>query len=282
MGVERLGNARGPRRSRRRPLPAVVPDEQRNALLLDWLGIYANDPEFRQELEQLFDTHVDTIRRVMDAGNDDEPWSSLRVAAPYVPALVDYVNALNGLVTRWKLHLLPDDVGYYAVHSFFVRRLQDGSASEAFTGPHLSRFFMFRKDLDDYFFDASFPVAFFPETDETLTIVHSDTWHTSRESQKDARDRILKEITKRLDQELDRIAVAHEEAGYVYPDTAPERRKYLRWLYMKDVLARSTKDIADAEAAGDDPRIVEEAHIDNKIRDMRKALGFPTGRNSIS
>ncbi len=112
-----MGNARGPRRSRRRPLPAVLPDEQRNALLLDWLGIYANDPEFRQALQQLFDEHIDTIRRVIDASDDDEPWSVLRIAPSYAPALADYVNALKGLVTRWKLHLLPDQFGYYAVHS---------------------------------------------------------------------------------------------------------------------------------------------------------------------
>ncbi len=277
-----MGTPSRARRSKRRPLPAVLPDEQRNALLLDWLDNYASDLQFRTALQQFADHHAETIQHVIDAETDlDEPWSILRVKGQGT-ALPGYSDAVKDFVTHWQLHLLPDQFGYYAVHSFCMRRRRDGSGPEAFTGPQLSQFFIFKKDYNDASFEAPFRMSFYPEVDATLTITHTDTWQTSRESQKEARTRILKEIIRRLDRELNRIAVAHEDAGYIFADTAPERRKYLRWLYMKDVLARSTKDIADAEAAGDDPRIVEEAHIDNKIRDMRKALGFPTGRNSIS
>jgi hypothetical protein len=77
-------------------------------------------------------------------------------------------------------------------------------------------------------------------------------WDPRIEVRADARKRILGELARQLDAELERIAGEAEAAGYRFPDTAPERAKHLRWLFEHVALGRSYYEIAARDLAGPD------------------------------
>jgi len=106
-------------------------------------------------------------------------------------------------------------------------------------------------------------------------------WNPRTESRGDARARLLRQFTRRLDAELDRIAVEHEQAGFEFRDTKTETGRHLLWTYLEVVKGLTVSEIGRKAAADlNDPRALETTHFENTIREMRAALGLPPRRSS--
>lgn len=69
-----------------------------------------------------------------------------------------------------------------------------------------------------------------------------------REPRTTARKRLLSDAARLIDSELDRLTRQAEDAGYIFEDTAPQRRRHVRWLFERMALGRTCQQIASREA----------------------------------
>jgi len=56
---------------------------ERGFLTVDWLALYAQDLDFREDLQQFADKHAVVIQHVLDRSQDRWPWPVLRVPKEY-------------------------------------------------------------------------------------------------------------------------------------------------------------------------------------------------------
>ena len=72
-------------------------------------------------------------------------------------------------------------------------------------------------------------------------------WKWFSESPGDAKARLSAEAKQIIEREIDRIAHAMEQEGYIFPPSRDEEMKHLRWLYRRVTKRVSCRDIAQSE-----------------------------------
>ncbi len=258
------------RRTPRRPAPAVVAREERNRLTRAWLDVYASDSDFLVALESLADAHKTVVAELDELAyargwratgltwRELTDWPAELGEQP--SAVCDYRAAIRDFAARWSLHLLPDNQGFSALVDYCFARHVDAAPARKFAATVQSQPFAIKRLV---------PCS--------VSISLADLWDPTQETKSEAKARLGALLGDLLDAELERVARAHEDAGYVFSDTKNAERRHLEWLYRKQVKGETNEDLA-SESNRSKPDGRSEKAILDEIRTVAAALGIPIPR----
>ena len=288
---------------RRRPLPALQGWEYRGRLRTAYLGLYADEPEFRTGLLRLYAEHCagaeqELIRyfefwRLQCHVQDRAILSAGRfqLMGPPVPASGGadrYVAAATDLAAQYGLDRLQE--GVEELHAWCWScayiSLQRRRPPDPTTFGWIRSYGGARPDIGDvvdrqeWVLPVADDVRVRVVDERRAPIVHAppadDEWDARYEPMAVARGRIVAAWTAHLDAELQRLAAAAEAQGYVFHDVAPKARQHLRWLFEHVALQphRSYPELAAHDLGHAD----QQRSVENEVKKYAKLLGVNLAR----
>jgi hypothetical protein len=235
------------RRIRKQPEPARQPWEDRGWLRLAYLGCYARDPAFGEDLLALYQTHcvghaawlqhlheLWRARQLVRRGRLDTTW------------LADYLAAVRALAEPWGLHrlephpavnLMPSG-GEECIHAWCSYRASLGPKAETLSPSDFGVWVDFS--------------GMRPDLRTEVRIALTECWDPRLESRAKARDRLVRRAKALIDAELQQLTDDAEAAGYRFADTKPRLGKHLQWLFEHVAYRKSYGALATQYLAGSD------------------------------
>jgi hypothetical protein len=228
---------------RRRPRPATLDWEARWGLTQPYVHFYDQDREFRRAIMELYEARCATqepfLARAYDVWDVHQAtWADWQPPLPSAEWARAYLAAVAGTAKRFGLQRLgkPPRVsgdkpqpsyGERLIHGWCSRRARARQAGRDWPPERFSWGVQAggaRPELGDVIVDGR-PHPLVPVQIEV-------EWDPRSETKAEAKKRLLSEAGRRIDAELERIAVAAEGSGYRFPDRDNAGRD-LTWLFWK-------------------------------------------------
>lgn len=246
----------------RRPTPAMSVERIRVKTTRDLLARYAAHGPFVAELEALRDRHR--------PGGDPLPYPVRWGDVVPIEAAADYTADVTALATRWGLDRLPDDLGRRTIHKWLA--VDDAFPRVEFVG-------RVAKAVPEMVGEIDLPFVWLAdEGPEFATWFPHPSLPTVSGSPTQARDQLLGLCKVAIEAELERIARLHEERGFRFPDSRPDRDRHLGWWFMRYALGHAARWIGD----NDGTLPVSEQAVRKAISALDADLGVPSNAPAIT
>jgi len=240
--------------------------------------LYAGHKPFTGDLTRLRDRY----RSRVDGSRELPPlpfppvWEQVLRFAQSRAETKEYIGDVTKLAARWALDRLPEDLGRSLIHEWIKR-----PNGLSFGAGHMTR----RPAMGSAAGIGRIEIPFVWLADE-----HRDAWHDEDSKgidgdigclppgssvlagpQGDVRRRLLAMCEVAVDAELERIAGLHEERGYRFPDSRPDRDRHLAWWFKRHALGTSC-----AQIGNDDPDLkVSEGAVRRATDAITRTLSRP-------
>jgi hypothetical protein len=215
----------------KRPRPAVGRSTETADLTQRLLRHYAADPEFQQALRHFAERNEDVIRRLAEAEEqlaDLSALGKLRLWSEFWPLIEEYHADTEAFASQWGLDRLPERLGIESLHRFCIDRFRTGLNFGALPRAVTDIQDFNRAVLEEFGQPQDQPIA------QPIEVHFQGEWQAWDEPQVEARKRMVKEFKALLEDELDRIAVEYEQAGYAFRDTESKWQvEGLEWTYRR-------------------------------------------------
>ncbi len=257
---------------KRRGDRAMDPADHADYALFSWFRCYRYDPHFCAALESLATEHHDDFLLVMDDG-----WYQRYTARNVVdPRAERCITAVQQFECAWLLDLLSNGRGDTAIWEWMKARFQRVSFPDWLNVPQ-------DDDWPPQFFGNAAAVRFRnnaepdierAEDGQPIVRLGARSWDPRTEGPAEARARLMRESQKQIAAEMDRIARAYEECGWVMEDTKDASHQYPGWAYRRWVKREHFSAIADS--AGVAPESVR-----LRTNEFAKRIGFEFPRTRL-
>ena len=261
--------------SKRRPQVAKRATRRQQDATLYLLRRYDHDPQFVATVATLIEHHGDSVAWIAEQRLSWEAVayrSTRHDVVALCSGLPAYRDDVVALAIDWGLSRIPEDRGLIALHSWMVNWPNAGEPLSGLGGGLMWMHFCDAPDgaihieLVDRWDPEDEPIGDHTERvpERLLPLYDYQVNVTSL----GAKGRLLRRCEALIDAELDRIARAYEQDGFMFEDTAHRRDWHMQWLYERLAHRRPVRHIADA--AG-----VSEGAVRKETERLKNDLGIP-------
>jgi len=249
-----------------RPKPAKSPSEEAYALFSSYIGFYTHDEGFQQALDRFREQQAGRLASMFDGYDlEDSDFD--------INALLDELDTAGMIgedarALSAAFRTLSRDFGFDRIrpertaHGAWLPSAGERLLFEWCVGrpasiavfavdEHSEIRSYVRQDHESERLPRGLALEIQrPDIPTTFPISTTGEWDPRSEKMVDARKRILRQIGKRLDPELNAIAERAEAAGYHFADTTTNTLRDLGWLYEHVAHHKSYQEIGDSNPGG--------------------------------